>query len=103
MANSYNTMPIVLDTVMANGWRASQTLNTKQNGIIVTRVIWTGMSAAGHTFSIVLPSDNTILLTDTAGSTLSSVEYFNDPSGASWYDFKLSAISSGKLLIWYRY
>lgn len=102
MANSYNSNPIVLNVVMASGWRALQTLATKQIGIRPTRVLWTGMAATGHTFSIVDPNDGTVLLQGQAGNTLTDQEYFTDSFAATWRDFKLSQISSGNLLVWYR-
>lgn len=117
MANVYNSNPIKLDTVMASGWRALQTLNpgnqpataqqlsgpvTRQQGIRVSQVVWTGMTAQAHTFSILDPNDSTILLTGVAGASLVDQIYpFND-APMQWRDFKLSQITSGIILIWYR-
>ena len=117
MANVYNANPIKLDTVMASGWRALQTLNTgnlpanaqqvsgsvtRQWGIEVVKVQWTGMTAAGHTFSIIDPNDSTILLQGQAGTTLTDQLYDLAGNASKWRDFKLSQISSGILFIWYR-
>lgn len=102
MANTYNTAPIVLTATMASGWKSLQTLATGQIGIRPTRVLWTGASAAGHTFSIVNPKDSSVLLQGQQGTPLGDIDYFPDAFAATWSDFKLSQISSGTLLIWYR-
>lgn len=116
MANTYNSNPIVLNTAMAQGWKSLQTLNTAslpstrqqlsgavlaQPGIQVVNIVWTGFTAAGHTFAIVDPNDGTQLFNGQAGTTLIDQQYIWDNS-VKWRDFKLSQISSGTLLIYYR-
>lgn len=117
MANTYNSKPIILTTTMASGWRALQTLNTgnlpanaqqtsgavtRQWGIQITKVQWSGMTAAGHTFTIVDPNDSTNLLQGQAGTALVDQEYDFESSAGKWRDFKLTHIDSGTLLLWYR-
>lgn len=116
MANSYNSLPIIIDTVMASGWRSLQTRNvgnlpanaqqtsgvvTRQWGINVTAVIWTGATTAAHTFNVVDPNDGTVLLAGVAGTTLVDAEYTFDIV-APWRDFKVTQISSGRLFFWFR-
>jgi hypothetical protein len=118
MANSYNQNPIIINTVMGAGWRSLQTLNTgnlpsnaqqvsgavtRQWGINVTKVSWTGMTAQGHTFSIVDPNNTAvILLQGTAGAELVDQEYDFTGRMGQWRDFEVSTLTSGTLLIWYR-
>lgn len=104
MANSYNSSPIVLVATMASGWKSLQTLVNASNAVLgrVTKVIWTGMVAAGHQFTIVDPNDSTNLLQGSAGTTLIDQEYDFDNAAAAWRDFQLTRIDSGTLLIWSR-
>lgn len=118
MANNYNANPIILTATMASGWRALQTLNTgnqpvtlqqvsgavtRQLGITVSQVVWTGMTAQAHTFSIIDPNDSTILLQGTAGSALTDQFYAFNDAAIPWRDFKVSQLSSGTIMIWYRF
>lgn len=117
MPNSYNSNPIVITNVMASGWRSLQTLNvgnqpsnaqqvsgrvTRQQGINVTNVTWTGMTAAGHTFVIVDSNDGTVLWQGQAGAELVDQVYDFVGRMGQWRDFKVTTIQSGTLLITYR-
>ncbi len=99
------------------GWRGAQTLNTgfqpstaqqisgpvtRQWGINVTKIIWTGMTAQGHTFSITDPRDGTVLEQGVAGAELVDQVYDYTGRMGQWRDFWLGQISSGTLLIHYR-
>lgn len=115
MANNYNNNPILIDTVMASGWRASQTLNsgnlpatlqnpgpiTRQWGIRVVKIEWTNIASAGDKIIIVDPVDSTVKFQATAQS-LDDKLYDVVDSGMPWKDFKVSTIGSGLLLITYR-
>jgi len=110
MANFYNGSPMQLTTAMGSGWRSLQTLNTgtipgytsvRQWGIRIIQVIWTGMTAAGHTFSIQDPLSGVILLQGQAGTTLADQLYDTSKYQANWRDFQLTQISSGTLQIWW--
>ncbi len=104
MANSYNSMPIVINATMSAGWRSLQTLNTGTNatGIRVFKVIWDAPSTVGNTFEIVDPVDSTVLLTGTCSVASQDIQYNFDENPASWRDFKVTTLSSGTLYIWYR-
>jgi hypothetical protein len=101
MANAYNVEPIYLDTVMASGWRALQTLK-HDYGIRVFKVLFHGGSAASS-FTIIDPTSSNILLQGQA-AIATDVQYDFDVSPATWKDFELSAIAGtgAFLLIWYR-
>ena len=118
MANLYNYNPIVLDSTMASGWRALQTLNIgtitltspsgvvttvpAQRGLWVTKVIWENPTTVGHTFSISDPNvAATVLLAGACGVAGQDVEY-DFVNAAQWRDFKLTHLDSGKIFIWYR-
>ena len=101
MANSYNVLPVYIDSVMASGFRALQTLNTGQWGFRVAKVVWTGATAQGHTFVIVEPKSSAVLLQGQADADLADVCYdFDIPQ--AWRDFKVTTLASGILQIWYR-
>ena len=107
MSNSYGSMPIVIDSSMASGWRSLNTMNGasagsgRNYGFRVESLVWVGPSTAGHTFSIIDPNDSTVLAQGTCGVAGADVSY-NDFFSKTWRDFKVSQISSGKLLIYYR-
>lgn len=111
MANLYNQNPLSLDTVMASGWRALQTLNTgtlpgttfsAQPGVQVVKIVWTGIVAQTHKVILVEPNSSIVLFTAVAGSTLADQVYDFSNQAATWRDFKLTQIDSGVLNIWYR-
>lgn len=117
LANSYNSCPIKIDTVMASGWKGLQTLNTgnlpstaqqfsgavvRQPGLRVFKVEWDGATTIGHTFSIIDPNDNTILLNGTANAASQDIQYDFTENPAHWRDFKVTTLASGILYIWYR-
>jgi hypothetical protein len=116
VANNYNVCPIKLDSTMASGWKALQTLNAGtlpataqqlsgavlgQPGIRVTKIIWENPTAVGHTFHIIDPVDSNILLYGSCDVAAKDIIYAFD-NLATWKDFKVSQISSGTLYIWYR-
>ncbi|SRR6266704_5958391 len=126
MANSYNSMPIILDTDIATGWRANQTLNTgnlpsniqqtsgavtRQWGIRVTKVevISNGVTIAG-TVTITDPKDGTVLFPPVnvpanagASGTVIQREDFENHFPA-WRDFIVTGLTATvtKLIVWYR-
>lgn len=115
MANSYNSMPIKIDTVMTQGWRALQTLNqgnlpsvaqnpanvNRQWGFRCLAIQWTGIGSVGDKFTVIDPNDSTILFQGQAGSTTAD-QYYPFPNPPAWRDFKVSVLGSGTLLIAYR-
>ena len=112
MANSYTSQPIVIDTVMAAGWKAEQAAAAtpifaaaaNAVGFRVTKVLWVNPTTVSHTFVIVDSNDATlVLLEGTCGVANEDVPYDHfDPIGAPWRDFKVTTLDSGKLYIWYR-
>lgn len=114
MANNYNNMPIYIDTVMTQGWRASQTLNTgnlpatlqnpgpitRQWGIRVTKIEWTGIAALNHRVIVTDPVDGAVKFQTTAQS-LVDAQFDVVDKGFTWKDFKVSTLDSGVLLIHY--
>lgn len=122
MANSYNSLPIIIDTDMTSGWRANQTLNTgnlpatvqqpgpivRQFGIHVPKVaLMTNGTTVAGTVNIVDPIDSTVLWTYNvpAGATAGTIKSEDwEEFMASWRDFKVTGVTATvtKLLIWYR-
>lgn len=109
MANDYNSKPIVIDAVMASGWKALQTLVAAANavGFHVTKVLWVGPTTVGHAFEIKSVTSGTpiTLLKGTCAVASEDVDYshFDDVSGgAPWRDFQVTTLDSGVLYIWYR-
>ena len=101
MANSYNSNPIKIDSNLASGWRSVQTLNTKQWGIQVTKVVWNNPGASAS-FSIVDPTDSTVLLQgNTPASYVGPDPEWDFVDSAKWRDFKVT-VSAGVLLIYYK-
>jgi hypothetical protein len=119
MANIYTDMPIVIDTVMASGWKASQAAATfpifktaaGAVGIKPVKVLWTGIptTLATQTFVIQDSLDSTLVLLQgqyISGATTNNVpdqEYDMEVMNVNWRDFKVTTLSAGKLLIWYRF
>ena len=110
MANVYNSNPITLDTDMTSGWRANQTLNTKQWGIKVAKLAITanGTVATG-TINVADPTDGTVLYTiqiPTPAATAPFTPIFVDfeTTLAAWRDFKVTGLTATvtKMQIWYR-
>lgn len=121
MSNSYNSLPIIIDTDFVS-WRNSQTLNTgnlpatiqnpgpikRQGGLKITKVVLmtNGTTAAG-TVNVTDPIDSTILFTGIvtlsapAGVITTQDWQKNMPL---WRDFSVTGCTATntKLLIWYR-
>ena len=105
MANVYNSYPIQIDTAMASGWKALQSLVPAANavGFRVTKVLWQGPVTLGDKFIILDSNDSAlILLQGTCGAASADVPYDFNNREASWRDFKVTRIDSGLLLIWYK-
>ena len=115
MPNFYNSNPITLDTDMTTGWRANQTLNTKQWGIKVAKIVITSNGAAGAvatgTILVIDPNDTAVapLLTvqiPTAGAGTPFLPIILDwtASMATWRDFKVTGLqtTTTKMEVWYR-
>jgi hypothetical protein len=120
VANAYNANPIFLTATMASGWKGLQTLNTgnltstaqqlsgavvRQPGIRISKVVWLSRTASQpNSFTIIDPVDSTVLLQDSFVDTATTAptEYDFADNFATWKDFKLSALTSGTLLIYYR-
>ena len=114
MANSYNSNPIILDTDIATGWRANQTLNTgnlpgysfaRQPGIRVTKIVLTanGVTAAG-TVTVADPNDSTVLFSTPVTTTQADLVFDFADHSAAWRDFKVTGLTATvtKISIWYR-
>ncbi len=121
MANSYNSNPIILDTDIATGWRANQTLNTgsvpgysftRQPGIHPTKILFESAGAANTagTVTVADPNDATVLWTTavaasatTAAGVILTREDFEE-NFPGWRDFKVTGLTATgtKMYIWYR-
>jgi hypothetical protein len=103
VANNYNTKPIYLDSTMASGWRALQTLNVgTQWGFNVSYVEWQAPVSAGDKFVIVDPASSAVLLEGSCGQANADVPFDLGDTLPAWRDFKVTTLNSGILLIWYR-
>lgn len=111
MGNSYNSMPVVIDTDMTVGWRASQTLQAQPgSGFRVTKIELVAASAtSAGTVTIVDPVDNTVLYPPigvAAALAAGTSVVNNDLPNASlaFRDFKATGLTATatKLYIWYR-
>ena len=125
MANSYNSMPIILDTDTASGWVGLQTLNVgnlpsnaqQLSGAVARmpgvrpfrlQILSNGVTVAG-VISVTDPKDSTILwqaaIAATAGATGTIIidEAF-DNTRLTWRDFKVTGLTATvtKMQIWYR-
>lgn len=118
MANTYNSLPIIINTTMASGWKSLQTLNTgnlpttiqnpvgipRQFGFQIVKVVWEGRTVSqANSFTIVDPNDATVLLQDSVadGAATAPIQY-DEVNGQKWRDFKCTGITSGNILIYYR-
>jgi predicted solute-binding protein len=108
MANSLNSMPIVIDTDLVS-FGAAQTLQHTPFGIRVTKLVLsaTGTTSAG-TVSITRPGDNLELYPTigvaAAATTGTTVLSDNPEVALTWRDFSVTGITGTgtQLLIWYR-
>ena len=120
MANNYNSNPIYLDTDIASGWRALQTLNTgnlpanaqqvsgavaRQWGVQVIKVslILVGAQGAG-TVLVSDPNDSAILLKIPITASGAFTNEFDFVNAAKWRDFKVTGLTATgtAMQIWYR-
>jgi hypothetical protein len=128
MANSYNSMPILINTDTASGWRSLQTLNTgnlpsvqnqpplgpvtRQWGLHVFRIIITAQATTLVTGVITVsdPNDNTVLfqtgITNTAAASIGGIIYDSGMirPAFDWRDFKVTGVTNAvvQMEIWYR-
>lgn len=122
MANSYNTNPIILDTDIATGWRANQTLNTgsvpgytasRQPGIRPTKIVLetNGATSGAGTVVVADPNFSTSVLWNSAvaasattqsGAILTREDFEDNFPG--WRDFTVTGLTATvtKIYIWYR-
>jgi len=127
MANSYNSNPILINTDMTSGWKASQTLNTSNQPATAQSIQWgrtatsqpgirpfriqmvsNGTTAASN-IQIVDPNDSTLLWQQSVGvsagasGTILFDEAIGDPL-PQWRDFKVTGVTTGvvQIQIWYR-
>lgn len=120
MPNDYDSNPIFIDTDMASGWRALQTLNTGnlqptiQNPGPITRQ-W-GVRAYAIGFALVStqasgtilvadPNDNTILFKQfIPASGTFATEFTFDAAYGMWRDFKITGPTATGVAVqvWYR-
>lgn len=91
MANSFNTRPIVVDTVMAGGSGIDQPLK-------VVKVYWFNPALAGDTLEIIDPVSSQKLLVARAEAVGQS-QVFDFPF-VVWKDFRVSVLSSGVVYIY---
>jgi hypothetical protein len=125
MANSYNSNPILINTDIATGWRANQTLNTgnlpstaqqysgavvRQPGIRPYRlqVLAAGAGSAAGTITITDPKDSTVLWQDAVVAAVATgtiiIDEDWDVTLPAWRDFIVTGVTatSTQLQIWYR-
>ena len=125
MANSYNSNPIYIDTDIATGWRANQTLNTSnlpttlqqfsgtvtsQWGIRVIKlqVVAANASPVAGTVTITDPKDSTQLFefaNTVTSATVGQVLFESDVNfSMPWRDFIVTGATAAKVavVIWYR-
>lgn len=110
MANSYNSLPIVLDTDFTS-FKSHQTLQTPGFGIRVYKlalvVLHGGASSAG-VVTITDPNDSTVLYPTmpVSVSTPADTIIFTDniDTQLQWRDFSVTGLTATgtKLLVWYR-
>lgn len=122
MANALNQVPVIIDTDMASGWRALQTLNvgnlqptiqnpgpiTRQWGVRVFKVtLETNGTTVAGTVTITRPGDNLVLWSYPvpAGATAGIIKS-EDFAGSfpAWRDFQVQGVTATvtKVKIWYR-
>lgn len=108
MANSNNSMPILLDTD-TNSWGKAQTLQATPFGLRVWKIaLFVNTTSIAGTVNIVDPNDNTVLLAPmvvpAAGAAGTLYFYDNPIQLLQWRDFKVTGLTatSTKLMIWYR-
>lgn len=110
MANSYNSLPIRIDSPFTS-WRNGQTLNVgtvpgypfpRQPGPQVYRIVWKNPGASAS-FSVADPIDGTILFDGTTPAAFAGSDpYWEFSPPLQWRDFSVTTISSGVLEIWRR-
>lgn len=110
MANSYNSLPIVLDTDFVS-FKAHQTLQTPGFGIRVYKialVVAAGGASSAGTIAITDPIDSTVLYPPlpVAASTPAGTVLFTDniDTQTQWRDFSVTGLTATgtKLMVWYR-
>jgi hypothetical protein len=114
MANSYNSLPIRIDTTFVS-WEASQTLNTgtlpstlqnpgpinAQWGLQIYQMLWKAPGASAS-FTVTDPDDGTVLFNSiTPAAFVGADPYWFFQAPLQWRDFSVT-ISAGTLHIWYR-
>lgn len=110
MANSYNSLPVIINTDMAGGFKAAQTLQTPGFGIRVEKLmIVANTTTTAGTINIVDPVDSTVLYppvgvaaSATAGTVILSDNM--DNGQLQWRDFKVTGVTSAGVTVylWYR-
>jgi hypothetical protein len=112
LTSNLNGNPIVTtaDSDTSSGWRAAQTLNTRQWGIQIYKIALVANSASPSAAQITVsdPQSGTVLWTAAntiTSATIGQILVNQDlETTAKWRDFKvvgLTAASCG-LMIWYR-
>lgn len=103
MANSLTQNPIVIDSVMSSGYKASVAAALGSPiSLLVDKINWSGVVGTTDVLSIVDPDNNNVLLeiaNKVAGATW-WVDWTSRPK--LWRDFKVAAIGSGTLYIFTR-
>jgi hypothetical protein len=113
MANSYNSLPILVDTDISTGWRANQTLssNTYATGLRIVKIalVVSSATSSSGTVTITDPNDNTKLyppLQVAAGVAQNAILYTDnlDSQSLQWRDFNVTGVTATgtRLFIWYR-
>jgi hypothetical protein len=108
MANSYNTIPIRLDTDTAS-WFSGQTLQAQRFGLRVWKVMLVGGGAAPTAGSVTITEPNSgitlLSINVPTGSTANQNIYNDNPTQLlQWRDFACNGLTAtGTVLyVWYR-
>ena len=114
MANSYNSLPILVDTDISTGWRANQTLssNTYATGLRITKIELVVAASGGSSAGVVTitnPEDSTKLYGPravVASAPQNDLLYTDNLDGnpLQWRDFNVTGVTATgtRLFIWYR-
>jgi hypothetical protein len=112
VANSFNTLPVIVDTDFAS-FRAGQTLQTPGFGVRVTKLaLYVASGAASSAGNVTITEPNSgiplyppmTVSAATPANTILFTDNLNDQE-LQWRDFAVTGLTATgtKLAVWYRY
>lgn len=99
MANNFNQLPIRLDSAMGSTYQNSSPPNNLS--LYPTMVYWFNPLNVGDVFTITDAGAVNVLLQGRC-EVANQSQVFAIPNGTKWFDFKLTALSTGVIYIWFK-